>query len=59
MDNAAVTGKFSDMEAYVNDPTVKASLDKLVDAMQGTGMNMEFIGEGDTLLISTHILHRL
>ncbi len=24
MDNAAVTGKFSDMEAYVNDPTVKA-----------------------------------
>ena len=49
MDNAAVTGTFSDMEAYVNDPTVKASLDQLVDAMQGSGMNMEIIGEGDTL----------
>ena len=49
MDNAAVTGKFSDMEAYVNDPTVKASLDQLVDAMQGSGMNMEILGEGDTL----------
>ena len=49
MDNAAVTGTFSDMEAYVNDPTVKASLDQLVDAMQGSGMNMEILGEGDTL----------
>lgn len=49
MDNAAVTGKFSDMEAYVNDPTVKASLDQLIDAMQGSGMNMEILGEGDTL----------
>ena len=49
MDNAAVTGTFSYMEAYVNDPTVKASLDQLVDAMQGSGMNMEILGEGDTL----------
>ena len=49
MDNAAVTGTFSYMEAYVNDPTVKASLDQLVDAMQGSGLNMEILGEGDTL----------
>ena len=29
--------------------TDKASLDQLVDAMKGSGMNMEILGEGDTL----------
>ena len=29
--------------------TDKASLDQLVDAMQDSGMNMEILGEGDTL----------
>ena len=47
---SSVTGKFADMEAYVNDPTVKASLDQVIDAMQGSGMNMEIVGEGDTLI---------
>lgn len=44
------TGVYKDMEAYISDPTVKASLDQAIKSAAGSGMTIDITAEGNTLI---------
>lgn len=44
------TGVYKNMEAYISDPTVKASLDQAIKSAAGSGMTIDITAEGNTLI---------
>lgn len=47
---ASSTGVYKNMEAYISDPTVKASLDQAIKSAAGSGMTIDITAEGNTLI---------
>lgn len=44
------TGVYKNMEEYISDPTVKASLDQAIKSAAGSGMTIDITAEGNTLI---------
>lgn len=44
------TGIYKNMEEYISDPTVKASLDQAIKSAAGSGMTIDITAEGNTLI---------
>ncbi len=44
------TGVYKNMEAYISDPTVKASLDQAIKSAAGSGMTIDITAKGNTLI---------
>lgn len=47
---ASSTGIYKNMEEYISDPTVKASLDQAIKSAAGSGMTIDITAEGNTLI---------
>lgn len=47
---ASSTGVYKNMEEYISDPTVKASLDQAIKSAAGSGMTIDITAEGNTLI---------
>ena len=44
------SGKFATIEDYINSEEMKAELDSMIDMMEGLGMKIEVLGDGDKLI---------
>lgn len=49
-DKTSSTGIYKNMEEYISDPTVKASLDQAIKSAAGSGMTIDITAEGNTLI---------
>lgn len=49
-DTTSSTGIYKNMEAYISDPTVKASLDQAIKSAAGSGMTIDITAKGNTLI---------
>lgn len=49
-DTTSSTGIYKNMEEYISDPTVKASLDQAIKSAAGSGMTIDITAEGNTLI---------
>lgn len=47
---ASSAGVYKNMEEYISDPTVKASLDQAIKSAAGSGMTIDITAEGNTLI---------
>lgn len=45
-------GKFTSIEAYLNDATVKSQMKQVMDSLEGSGMKVEIKADGDKLVYS-------
>lgn len=44
------TEKFASIDEYINDETIKAQLDAMIESMEGSGMTMEIKADGNKLV---------
>lgn len=49
-DTTSSTGIYKNMEEYISDPTVKASLDQAIKSAAGSGMTIDITAKGNTLI---------
>lgn len=49
---AACGGKSGTVEDYLNKPEIKSQIDETIEAIEGSGMSMEVIGEGNKMIYS-------